>query len=47
MGRPARNIVDRAAEFDVVVMGSHGGDLQSRLFVGNVANTVFRRSPVP
>ncbi len=46
-GHPARTIVDRAAEFDTVVIGSHGGTLRDRLFVGNVAETVFRRSPVP
>jgi nucleotide-binding universal stress UspA family protein len=47
VGSPARVIVTRAADFDVVVIGSHSGDLQSRLFVGNVAERVFRRSPVP
>lgn len=47
MGRPARTIVERAEDFDAVVLGSHSGNLQSRLFVGNVANTVVRRSPVP
>lgn len=47
VGSPARAIVTRADDFDAVVIGSHGGDLQSRLFVGNVADRVFRRSPVP
>lgn len=47
VGSPARVIVNRADEFDAVVIGSHGGDLQSRLFVGNVAERVFRLSPVP
>ena len=47
VGRPAHAIVARAEEFDTVVMGSHGGDMVDRLFVGNVADTVFRRSPVP
>ncbi|MFB6196225.1 MAG: universal stress protein [Haloplanus sp.] len=46
-GAPAKAIVDRAEEFDAVVIGSHGGTLAERLFVGNVAETVFRRSPVP
>ena len=47
MGRPARAIVRRAEAFDTVVVGSHGGSLADRLFVGDVAKTVFRRSPVP
>lgn len=47
LGNPARTIVNRAEEFDVVVVGSHGGSLADRLFVGNVAQKVFRRSPVP
>jgi nucleotide-binding universal stress UspA family protein len=46
-GSPAKEIVARAEEFDTVVIGSHGGSLADRLFVGNVARTVFRRSPVP
>jgi nucleotide-binding universal stress UspA family protein len=46
-GHPARTILDVADEFDTVVVGSHGGTLADRLFVGNVAEKVFRRSPVP
>ncbi|MUV61865.1 universal stress protein [Halobacterium sp. CBA1126] len=46
-GSPAKVIVERAAEFDAVVMGTHGGTLSERLFSGNVAERVFRRSPVP
>lgn len=46
-GSAARVIVDRAEQFDAVVLGSHGGTLADRLFVGNVAERVFRRSPVP
>jgi len=47
VGSPARRILDRAESFDAVVMGTHGGSLADRLLVGNVAHTVFRRSPVP
>ena len=47
LGSPAREIVDRADGFDAVIVGSHGGDVRSRLFVGNVAERVVRRSPVP
>ena len=46
-GRPGRAIVARAADFDTVVIGSHAGKFVNRLFVGNVAKTVFQRSPVP
>ncbi|ELZ42156.1 UspA domain protein [Halorubrum californiense DSM 19288] len=46
-GRPARQIIDHAEGFDVVVLGTHSGGLADRLFVGNVAKTVFQRSPVP
>lgn len=47
VGSPAQQIVEYAEDFDAVVIGSHGSDLQSRLFVGNVAERVFKRSPVP
>lgn len=47
IGRPARAIVSCAEDYDAVVIGSHGGSVLDRLFVGNVAETVFRRSPVP
>ncbi|MDG5777758.1 universal stress protein [Haloarculaceae archaeon H-GB2-1] len=46
-GRPAKAIINQAADFDTVVIGSHGGKLADRLFVGNVAEKVFRHSPVP
>jgi nucleotide-binding universal stress UspA family protein len=46
-GNPAKAIINAAADFDTVVIGSHGGSLAERLFVGNVAQKVFRRSPVP
>jgi len=47
LGHPARAILNRADDFDAVVIGSHGGSLADRLVVGNVAQKVFRRSPVP
>lgn len=46
-GNPAKAIINRAADFETVVIGSHGGSLAERLFVGNVTQKVFRRSPVP
>jgi nucleotide-binding universal stress UspA family protein len=50
IGHPARNIVDRAEEYDTVIVGGHGKhrDRATRRFlVGNVAETVSKRSPVP
>lgn len=46
-GHPAKQIVERAGTFDTVVIGSHGGTIVDRLFVGNITETVFRRCPVP
>ncbi|KYH27573.1 universal stress protein [Halalkalicoccus paucihalophilus] len=47
LGPPSRAIVERAGDFDAVVIGSHGRDLSSRLLIGNTAELVVRRSPVP
>lgn len=47
LGQPTRVILNRADDFDAVVIGSHSGSMADRLFVGNVAQNVFRRSPVP
>lgn len=47
LGHPIRAILNRADDFDAIVIGSHGGSLADRLFVGNVAETVVRQSPVP
>ena len=50
MGHPARNIVDRAEEYDTIVLGSHGEDWSRathRFLVGNVAETVSKRASVP
>lgn len=47
IGHPAKIIVERAEAFDTVVIGSHSGSMADRLFVGDVATRVFRRSPVP
>ncbi len=46
-GAPAKVILNRAENFDTIVIGTHGGTLLDRLLVGNVAEKVFRRSPVP
>lgn len=47
LGTPSRAVVERAEGFDVVVIGSHGRTLSSRLLIGNTAETIARRSPVP
>lgn len=47
VGSPASRIVERAEEFDAVVIGTHSGSLADRLLVGNVAKSVFKHSPVP
>lgn len=50
VGHPVRTILDRAAEYDAIVIGAHGADrgrVTHRLLVGNVADTVAKRSPVP
>ncbi|SFS75072.1 universal stress protein [Halostagnicola kamekurae] len=47
LGHPVRAILERADDFDTVVIGAHSGTLSERLFVGNVAEKVVRRSPVP
>ncbi len=50
VGDPARAVVNRAQNYDTVVMGSHGKhseDVARGFLIGNVAQKVFRRSPVP
>jgi len=47
IGHPARTIIEKSEEYDTVVIGSHSGSIVDRLFVGNVAEKVFRRAPVP
>lgn len=46
-GSPVKVILSRAEDYDTIVIGSHGGSLVDRLLIGNVAEKVFRRSPVP
>ena len=50
LGHPAREIVEHAPDYDAIVMGAHGrhaSDPARRYLVGDVAKTVFERSPVP
>ena len=46
-GEVARTIVEHAAEYDWVVIGSHGRDGVARILLGSVAERVVRRAPVP
>jgi len=50
VGHPARNIIDRAETYDTVVIGAHGANWSRatrQFLVGNVAETVSKRAPVP
>ena len=47
VGSAARTIAEAAEAFDTVVVGRHSGGIVDRLFVGDVAKAVVRRSPVP
>ncbi|WP_411967097.1 universal stress protein [Haloferax sp. YSSS75] len=50
VGNPEKAIVDLLADdadYDHVVMGSHGRTGVSRIILGSVAEEVVRRSPVP
>ncbi|KTG28380.1 universal stress protein [Haloferax profundi] len=51
VGNPAKTIVDVLssddADYDHVVMGSHGRTGVSRIVLGSVAEEVVRRAPVP
>jgi nucleotide-binding universal stress UspA family protein len=46
-GKPAVEIVNRASEFDTVVIGHHDGSVADRLFIGNTAHSVVRNCPIP
>lgn len=47
LGHPAGAVVECASDYDTVVIGSHSSSIAKRLFVGNVAERIFRHSPVP
>jgi nucleotide-binding universal stress UspA family protein len=46
-GSPTRKIVEAAAGFDLVVMGTLGRSALSKLFMGSVAERVTRYAPCP
>jgi len=49
VGKPTQTIVEYAEDHDIdhVVMGSHGRKGVTRILLGNVAEKIVRRSPVP
>ena len=50
IGHPSRNILDRAEDYDTVVLGAHGEDWSRathRFLVGNITETVSKRATVP
>jgi nucleotide-binding universal stress UspA family protein len=48
LGMPAETIIEHAADYDQVIIGSHSrSTLAERLLLGNVAETVAHESPVP
>ncbi|WP_049888064.1 MULTISPECIES: universal stress protein [unclassified Natrinema] len=47
LGNPARAIIDRANDYETVVIGTHSGSVVDRVFVGNIAEKVVQGSPVP
>ena len=46
-GSPTRKIVEIAADFDLVVIGTLGRSALSKLFMGSVAERVTRYAPCP
>ena len=46
-GSPTRKIVDMAANFDLIVIGTLGRSALSKLFMGSVAERVTRYAPCP
>jgi nucleotide-binding universal stress UspA family protein len=46
-GSPTRKIVEVAADFDLVVIGTLGRSALSKLFMGSVAERVTRYAPCP
>ncbi len=50
IGHPARDILDRAEDYDTIVLGAHGEDWSRatrRFLVGNITETVSKRAPIP
>lgn len=46
-GSPTKKIVETAADFDLIVLGTLGRSALSKLFMGSVAERVTRYAPCP
>jgi nucleotide-binding universal stress UspA family protein len=46
-GSPTRKIIEMAADFDLIVIGTLGRSALSKLFMGSVAERVTRYAPCP
>lgn len=46
-GSPTRKIIELAADFDLIVIGTLGRSALSKLFMGSVAERVTRYAPCP
>lgn len=46
-GSPTRKIIEMAADFDLVVLGTLGRSALGKLFIGSVAERVTRYAPCP
>lgn len=47
IGNPAQAIAEAAADFDIIVMSSHGRSGFSRFFLGSVSDKVLRTAHIP
>lgn len=50
IGHPVRNILNRAEDYDTIVLGAHSADWSraTRQFLGgNITETVSKRAPIP
>lgn len=45
-GHPVDRVVELAANYDAVLVGTHGRKALSRMLLGSVAENIVRRSPV-
>jgi len=46
-GNPSQSLIDKANDFDIVIMSSHGRTGFSRFLLGSVAEKLLRLAPVP
>ncbi len=47
LGHPARAIIDASADYDLVVMGTHGRGALSHALLGSIAERVVRKAHCP